>query len=59
MEDPFIPLFFSLDRKEIFGTAGFSNIREEGLSNHLTGWSTDVNYFFGSYPWWMTIGEKA
>ena len=58
MEDPFIPLLFSLDRKEIFETAGFSSVREEGLPNHLTGWSTDVNYFFGSYPWWMTIGIK-
>ncbi len=59
MEDPFIPLFFSLDRKEILNTAGFSDVREEGLPNQLTGWSTDVDYFFGAYPWWMTIGQKA
>jgi ubiquinone/menaquinone biosynthesis C-methylase UbiE len=59
MEDPFIPLFFSLDRKEILSQAGFPDVREEELPNHLTGWSTDVDYFFGAYPWWMTIGEKT
>lgn len=58
MEDPFIPLFFSIDRPKMFEKAGFKNVKDVGLPNHLTGWSTNVDYFFGAYPWWMTIGEK-
>lgn len=58
MEDPFIPLFFSLDRPELLKKAGFADARDVPLPNHLTGWSTNVDYFFGAYPWWMTIGEK-
>ena len=59
MEDPYIPMFFSLDRVEMVkGAAPFDKVYDKELPNHLTGWSTDGQYFFGAFPWWVTIGEK-
>jgi ubiquinone/menaquinone biosynthesis C-methylase UbiE len=58
MVDPYIPQLFKLDRAQLFRKGGFQNVREEALENALTGWSTDASYFYGSFPWWMTIGEK-
>lgn len=58
MSDPFIPMFFSLDRAELFQENGFEEAWEEALPNELTGWSSDEQYFFGAFPWWMTIGRK-
>lgn len=58
MEDPFIPLFFSIDRPAMVKKAGFGDVKDVPLPNYLTGYNTDVDYFFGAYPWWMTIGEK-
>jgi ubiquinone/menaquinone biosynthesis C-methylase UbiE len=59
MSDPFISVLFKLDRAELLRNGGFDNVREEPLENHLTGWSTDVKYFYGAFPWWMTIGKKV
>jgi hypothetical protein len=58
MSDPFIPGFFKEDRVEMFKRGGFLNAKDTALPNELTGWGTNESYFFGSYPWWMTIGEK-
>jgi ubiquinone/menaquinone biosynthesis C-methylase UbiE len=59
MKDPYISVLFKLDRAQLFRDGGFENVREEPLENHLTGWSTDVKYFYGAFPWWMTIGQKV
>ncbi len=58
MADPFIPEFFREDRVEMFRRGGFLNARDVPLPNELTGWGSGESYFFGAYPWWMTIGEK-
>lgn len=58
MDDPFIPEFFKQDRTEMFRDGGFTAVRDVPLPNELTGWGTGEAYFFGAYPWWMTIGEK-
>jgi SAM-dependent methyltransferase len=58
MDDPYIPQFFEEDRVEMFKRGGFDNVRDVALTNELTGWGTGASYFFGAYPWWMTIGEK-
>lgn len=59
MSDPYIPEFFANDRVAMFAEGGFVNVRDEPLPNELTGWGSGESYFFGAYPWWMTIGEKA
>ena len=58
MSDPYIPGFFKEDRVEMFKRGGFSDPKDVALPNDLTGWGSGESYFFGSYPWWMTIGEK-
>ncbi len=58
MADPFIPEFFREDRVAMFRRGGFDNARDVPLPNELTGWGSGESYFFGAYPWWMTIGEK-
>lgn len=58
MDDPYIPDFFREDRVEMFRRGGFASARDVALPNELTGWGTGESYFFGAYPWWMTIGEK-
>jgi len=58
MDDPYIPEFFTEDRVEMFKRNGFATARDVPLPNELTGWGTGESYFFGAYPWWMTIGEK-
>ena len=58
MQDPYIPEFFQEDRVEMFRRGGFADARDVALPNELTGWGTGESYFFGAYPWWMTIGEK-
>ena len=58
MSDPYIPMFFSLDRAELLRAGGLTKVREEPLPNALTGWGSQDSYFFGAFPWWMTIGEK-
>ena len=58
MCDPYIPEFFQSDRVELFERGGFTSVRDVALPNELTGWGSGESYFFGSYPWWMTIGEK-
>ncbi len=58
MSDPYIPEFFQSDRVEMFERGGFTSVRDVALPNELTGWGSGESYFFGSYPWWMTIGEK-
>lgn len=59
MDDPYIPQFFQEDRVEMFRRGGFENARDVPLRNELTGWGTGESYFFGAYPWWMTISEKT
>jgi SAM-dependent methyltransferase len=59
MSDPYIPMFFSLDRTELVRSGGFQTVREEALPNALTGWGSEDSYFFGAFPWWMTMGEKT
>jgi ubiquinone/menaquinone biosynthesis C-methylase UbiE len=59
MNDPYIPTLFALDREELFRNNGMTNVREEALPNYLTGWNEADSYFFGAFPWWMTLGEKA
>ena len=58
MEDPFIPLWFSLDRAKLLRDGNFENVREEELPNELTGWSAGGDYFFGAFPWYMSVGQK-
>ena len=58
MSDPFIPGFFKEDRTEMFKRGGFSDAEDIPLPNELTGWGSGDSYFFGAYPWWMTIGTK-
>jgi ubiquinone/menaquinone biosynthesis C-methylase UbiE len=58
MSDPYIPEFFQADRVEMFERGGFTSVRDVALPNELTGWGSGDSYFFGAYPWWMTIGEK-
>lgn len=58
MSDPFIPEFFQEDRVEMLRRGGFTSAEDVPLPNELTGWGTDSSYFFGAYPWWMTIGKK-
>lgn len=58
MSDPFIPEFFHEDRVAMLKRGGFSGARDVALPNELTGWGTGDSYFFGAYPWWMTIGTK-
>lgn len=59
MQDPYIPTLFSLDRAQLFRDGGFETVWEEALPNHLTGWDSPGTYFFGAFPWWATMGEKA
>lgn len=59
MCDPFIPEFFSRDRVGMLAEEGFVEVRDVALPNELTGWGSGESYFFGAYPWWMTIGKKA
>jgi SAM-dependent methyltransferase len=59
MDDPFIPEFFHEDRIEMLRRGGFANSRDVPLPNELTGWGSGESYFFGAYPWWMSIGEKS
>ena len=59
MNDPYIPMFFSLDRvKMVKNAAPFNKVKDRALANHLTGWNSDEQYFFGAFPWWATIAEK-
>ena len=58
MSDPYIPGFFKEDRTEMFERGGFSNAEDVPLPNELTGWGSGDSYFFGAYPWWMTIATK-
>lgn len=58
MSDPFIPEFFEEDRVEMLKRGGFTSAKDVPLPNELTGWGTGGSYFFGAYPWWMTIGTK-
>ena len=59
MNDPWIPEFFKEDRVEMFRRGGFANARDLPLPNELTGWGAEESYFFGAYPWWMTLAEKV
>lgn len=59
MMDPYIPMFFSLDREALLRSNGFTEVWEEPLENHVTGYSTEGSYFFGAFPWWMTAGRKV
>lgn len=59
MSDPYIPMFFSLDRAELLKNNGFTEVWEEPLENHVTGYNTEGSYFFGAFPWWMTAGRKV
>jgi SAM-dependent methyltransferase len=59
MSDPYIPEFFASDRVAMFQEGGFVNVCDVALPNELTGWGSGESYFFGAYPWWMTIGDKA
>lgn len=59
MSDPFIPEFFSCDRIAMLADEGFVDVQDVALPNELTGWGSGDSYFFGAYPWWMTIGRKA
>lgn len=58
MDDPYIPEFFQEDRVEMFRRNGFGDAQDVPLPNELTGWGSGESYFFGAYPWWMTIGRK-
>lgn len=58
MDDPYIPEFFKENRVEMMKRGGFEVARDVPLPNELTGWGTGESYFFGAYPWWMTLGEK-
>lgn len=58
MDDPYIPEFFTENRVEMMNRGGFENARDVPLPNELTGWGTGESYFFGAYPWWMTVAEK-
>jgi len=58
MSDPFIPEFFSCDRVAMLAEGGFVDTENVALPNELTGWESGESYFFGAYPWWMTIGRK-
>lgn len=58
MDDPYIPEFFQENRVAMLRRGGFEVARDVPLPNELTGWGSDESYFFGAYPWWMTIGEK-
>ncbi len=58
MSDPFIPEFFGEDRVEMLHRGGFNEVKDVALPNELTGWGSGSSYFFGAYPWWMTIGKK-
>jgi len=58
MSDPYIPGFFKENRVKMFNRGGFSDAKDVALPNDLTGWGSGDSYFFGSYPWWMTVGEK-
>jgi ubiquinone/menaquinone biosynthesis C-methylase UbiE len=58
MVDPWIPQLLKLDRSKLLRDGGFQDAREETLPNSLTGWQSDESYYFGAFPWWMTIGEK-
>lgn len=59
MDDPYIPEFFTENRVEMMKRGGFETARDVPLPNELTGWGSGESYFFGAYPWWMTLGEKA
>lgn len=59
MSDPYIPEFLSCDRVEMLRSGGFDIARDVALPNSLTGWGSGESYFFGAYPWWMSIGEKS
>ena len=58
MHDPSIQTLMRLERPELLRDGGFKDAKDVALPNHLTGYSNEGSYFFGAFPWWMTIGTK-
>ena len=58
MHDPSIMTLMKLHRPDLLSEGGFKETRDVALPNHLTGYDNEGSYFFGAFPWWMTIGSK-
>lgn len=58
MHDPFIRVLMRMERPDLLKEGGFKDAKDVALPNHLTGWNNEGSYFFGAFPWWMTIGTK-
>ena len=59
MSDPYLPGFFKRDRVEMISNGGFETAYDKAVSRTLATEDSGAKNFFGPYPWWVSIGEKA
>ena len=58
MSDPYLPAFFSRNRVAMLKSGGFSHAYDKAVHRELAAEDGGKKNLFGSYPWWVTIGEK-